>query len=233
MSPRAVITGGLGEIGRALCERFLARGHEVHLVDLRDDTEAAAAALGAIGHRVDITDPGDVRRLEAIGGVDQLVNGAGIWPPCAFEDMTIEHWRPVVEVSLTGTFLVTRALLAGLRERRGSVVNITSAIAFKGNPGMAAYAAAKAGVIGLTRALARELGPDGVRVNALAPGLVETEHNRALWTHEHLDRAAADRSLPGRLDAAGVADAIMLLTGQDAREITGQTLLADGGIVLR
>jgi 3-oxoacyl-[acyl-carrier protein] reductase len=228
-----VVTGGLGALGSVIGERYVAQGAEVHLVDLAPDTAQRAEALGAVGHVVDVTDEQQVGAFgAALGGVDQLVNAAGIWPPADFADLDLASWRRVVDVSLTGAYLVTRALLAGLVERRGCVVNVSSAIALKGQARMVAYAAGKAGVIGMTKALARELGPAGVRINALAPGLVDTPHNRTLWPQEVWDRMDAERCLPGAVEPGDVADAALLLGSPLARKITGQTIVIDGGVVL-
>ncbi|MES1169881.1 MAG: SDR family oxidoreductase, partial [Leifsonia sp.] len=112
------------------------------------------------------------------------------------------------------------------------VVNVSSAIALKGQARMVAYAAGKAGVIGMTKALARELGPSGVRINALAPGLVDTPHNRTLWPQAVWDRMDAERCLPGAVEPGDVADAALLLGSSLARKITGQTIVIDGGVVL-
>lgn len=229
----ALITGGLGAIGRELTARYLAAGVAVEIVDVAPDTEERAAALGARGHRVDITDERQVAALRELEGIDRVVNNAGIWPLVAFEQMTSEQWRTILDVSLTGAFLVTQALVPSLRATRGSVVNVSSAIALKGAPSMTAYAAAKAGLLGLTKSLARELGPDGIRVNAVAPGLVDTEHNRALWGDDVRERIARERCLPGTIAPGDVADAIAYLSSPAAGQVTGQTLVVDGGVVLQ
>lgn len=229
---RAVITGGAGAVGSALAERLLAEGYEVHALDRVSTTEAARRhpGLGVVWHEVDVTDEASLAATGDLGPVHALVNSAGYWPRIPLEETTAEQWRAIIEINLTGTFLVTKHFLPALRAGRGCVVNVSSAVALKGEPMLGAYGAAKAGVLGLTRTFARELGSDGIRVNALAPGLLDTTSNHDLYTDEVFDRAASGSALGLRQSAADCAAAIMLLIGPDSSFVTGQTLVADGGV---
>ncbi len=183
ITSRAVITGGAGAVGAALAGRLLTAGWEVRSLDLLDPAQAAERHpnLAVHWHQVDVTRSETLHALGDLGSMDALVNSAGYWPRIALEDTTPQQWRAIIEVNLTGTFLVTRHFIPALRAARGCVVNVSSAVALKGEPMLGAYGAAKAGVLGLTKTLARELGRDGVRVNAVAPGLLDTDGN-----HEYM-----------------------------------------------
>jgi len=233
MSSRvAVVTGGAGAVGRAVAERLAGSGHLVHLVDRSDAAADVAAKVNGIAHLVDVTDDAQVEGLAAIGPVDVLVNSVGAWPLLSVDDLVPVRWRQLLDLNLTASYVVTHALLAGLRERRGSVVNLSSGIALKGHPLLIHYAAAKAGLLGMTKALALALGPDGVRVNAVAPGLLDTEANLAIWGAEARERFRSQRALDVDLHVDDVADAVAFLASDSARTITGQTLVVDGGTVL-
>ena len=177
MSRVAVITGGAGEIGRALVGAYAADGYTVHVVDLSEAAEEVAAAAGGIAHVLDVTDEDAAAELASIPSIDVLVNGVGAWPLISFDELTPSTWKKYVDINLNSSYVVTWTCRDALRAASGAVVNIASAIALKGHPEMAYYAAAKAGVIGMTRSLAPALGADGVRINAVAPGLVATARN--------------------------------------------------------
>lgn len=233
-SPRAVITGGAGAVGAALGRRLLADGFEVHALDLLDPAEAVERHpdLGVQWHQVDVTDQASLDALGDLGPVDALVNSAGYWPRILLEETTPEQWRKVIEINMTGTFLVTRHFVGALRQVKGCVVNVSSAVALKGEPMLGAYGAAKAGVLGLTKTFARELGASGVRVNALAPGLLDTVSNHDLYADQVFDAASASSALGRRQTAEDCAAAIMLLISSDSAFVTGQTVVADGGVAL-
>jgi len=234
ITSRAVITGGAGAVGAALAGRLLTAGWEVRSLDLLDPAQAAERHpnLAVHWHQVDVTRPETLHALGDLGSVDALVNSAGYWPRIALEDTTPQQWRAIIEVNLTGTFLVTRHFIPALRAARGCVVNVSSAVALKGEPMLGAYGAAKAGVLGLTKTLARELGRDGVRVNAVAPGLLDTDGNHEIYADEAFAHAAVGSALGRRQSAADPASAVMLLIGADSAFVTGQTLVADGGVAL-
>lgn len=230
MSGTAVVTGGAGEIGRALVRAFADDGYTVHVVDLDPAAAEVAAAVGGIAHVVDVTDPDAVAELADIAAVDVLVNGVGVWPLVSFDDLTPQRWQKYVDINLNSSYSVTWNCRAGLRAAQGAVVSIASAIALKGHPEMAYYAAAKAGVIGMTKALAPAFGADGVRINAVAPGLVATHRNEGVWGERQRDFRAG-RSLAVDIGVDDVVGVIRFLTSPAARLITGQTLVVDGGTV--
>jgi NAD(P)-dependent dehydrogenase (short-subunit alcohol dehydrogenase family) len=228
----AVIAGGAGEIGRSLAQAYVAEGFAVHLVDLAASLEQVAAQLGATAHRVDVADSAAAEVFAAIGPVDVLINAVGVWPTIPLDELEPDRWRASVRVNLDSAYVSVWGCREGLRARRGAVVNLTSAIALKGHVQMIHYAAAKAGVIGMTRSLALALGPDGVRVNAVAPGLVATERNESVWTEEQRAAFRSTRALPIDLTVADIVDPVRFLASPAARAITGQTVVVDGGTVL-
>jgi NAD(P)-dependent dehydrogenase (short-subunit alcohol dehydrogenase family) len=228
----AVITGGAGALGRVLAVRLAEQGHVVHLVDRSPAVHQVAEQVGGVAHVLDVTDDDQLLALGAIEEVDVLVNGVGAWPLITIDELTPARWRELLEVNLTSAFVVTQVLLPGLRRSRGAVVNLSSGIGLKGHPLLVHYAAAKAGLIGMTKALALALGPDGVRVNAVAPGLVSTPANRESWGAEAEAAFRAQRALDVDLHEADVVDAVAFLASPAARTITGQTLVVDGGTVL-
>lgn len=232
--PVAVFTGGAGEIGRALTERYLDEGFEVHLIDLAPGLEALAASFGerVVAHRIDVTDEDALAPLLALPQVDVLVNGIGVWPVTPFDELTPSLWKRYLDINLNTAYASTWACREGLRAASGAVVSIGSAVGFKGHPDLAFYSAAKAGVVGMTRSLALALGPDGVRVNAVAPGLVATPFALQNWGAEQEAAFRASRALDVRIETADVVDAIFFLASRAARTITGQTLVVDGGTVL-
>lgn len=228
----AVVTGAAGAVGAALAASFAADGYTVHGVDLNPDLDTVMTRIGGVAHRADVTDEGQLGALAALPSVDVLVNAVGAWPLLSFDELTPRRWRRGLEVNLTSAYVVTWTCRSGLRAARGAVVNLTSAIAFKGNPLMVHYTAAKAGLIGLTRSLALALGPDGVRVNAVAPGLLATAGNDDVWTPEQQDAFRATRALRADLHVADVVPAVRHLAGPGAAAVTGQTIVVDGGTVL-
>lgn len=231
MKPTAVITGGAGEIGRALALALNEDGFHSHLVDKDPSVMEVARAVGATSHVIDLTDWGGLSDLESLDRVDLLVNGVGTWPLLPLDDLTPSVWRQLVSVNLDASYYASWACRRGLRNASGSIVNIASAVAMKGHAEMIHYAAAKAGVIGLTRSLALALGVDGVRVNAVAPGLVATDRNAELWGERRSVFRGA-RALDIDLEVSDVIASIRYLGSPSAHAITGQTLVVDGGSVL-
>jgi pyridoxal 4-dehydrogenase len=236
----AVVTGAAQGIGHAIARRLAADGARVVVVDKNGDGAgkvAEAIGGGATAFACDISDPDAVARLfeevAAAGGCDILVNNAAIVPFIAWDDVDLAHWRQIVDVNLTGVFLMSRAASDLMRNNgvKGRIVNICSNTIFAGTPNMAAYVAAKGGVFGFTRALATELGKYGITVNAVTPGLTATEGVMASPHQEAFEFVGMLQALPGRGMPDDIAPAVAFLASDDAHWITGQTLNVDGGMV--
>jgi 3-oxoacyl-[acyl-carrier protein] reductase len=233
----ALVTGGSRGIGAAI-SRELARAGARVAVNYRSGKDAAeeiASEIGGVALDANVGDPDEakslVERVESeLGDVDLLVNNAGITRDTLIARMSDEEWEEVIETNLRGTFNTCRAVSRKmLRRRAGAIVNISSVVGVHGNPGQANYAASKAGIIGLTKALARELGVRGVRVNAVAPGYITTELTDVL-TEEQTGLILGNTPL-GRLGSPeDVAAAVRFLCSDDAAFITGDVLLVDGGL---
>jgi len=243
----AVITGGATGIGRAVALGFARRGVNIafNFIDIpgRDIMEQALlteTALRAFGVSV-YSEKCDVRNLEAVerffervkaelGGVHYLVNNAGITRDAAMWRLGSEHWREVLDTNLTGAFHCTQAVSRLFRiQRMGKIVNIASIQAFHPSFGVAAFAASKAALIGLTRSTAVELGPAGVNVNAVAPGYVRTEALESLPS-DVVDRAKKNSVLGRLAEPEDVANVVVFLCSPEARHITGQVIFVDGGL---
>jgi len=228
----SLITGGAGHLGQALAQHFLSLGDEVHIVDRAPDVLSVAARLGCKGYRIDVTREKELEELSVLERVDKLICSVGAWPRISWEDLTAQHWRELIGLNLDSAHHSVRAVTPQLVKVSGSVVFVGSAIALKGNPEMAHYAAAKAGLMGLAKSLALSLGPSGVRVNVVAPGLIETPDAGKKWTLDQRQAMWNQRALQRPLLIPEVVAAIAFLSGDQASGITGQTLVVDGGIVL-
>ncbi len=233
----AIVTGAAQGIGKAIAARLAADGAKVFVSDVNGagaDAAAKAIGHGAVGVACDISKPEDVSALVAkTGAVDVLVNNAAIVPFIAWDDIDIDHWRKLIDVNLTGTFLMTKAVTDKMRAAaiKGRVINIASNTFFAGTPNMAAYVASKGGVIGFTRAAATELGKHGITVNAVSPGLTESDGVKASPHVNAFDFVGMLQALPGRGQPEDIADAVAFLASDDARWMTGQTINVDAGMV--
>lgn len=201
----------------------------------QEAAEAVAAEIGGLAVGADVSDSGEaqglVERVESeLGDLDVLVNNAGITRDTLIARMSDEDWEQVIDTNLRGAFNTCRAVSRKmLRRRTGAIVNVSSVVGVHGNPGQANYAASKAGVIGLTKALARELGVRGVRANVVAPGYITTELTNVL--SEEITGAILANTPLGRLGSPeDVAATVRFLCSDDAAFITGEVLLVDGGL---
>ena len=236
----ALVTGASGGIGAAIAKALHGQGAAIGISGTRVD--ALETLAGEIGDRVhllpcDLSDPTAVEALpkqaeEALGQVDILVNNAGITADNLGMRMSDEQWASVLDIDLTAAFRLSRAVMRGMMKRRwGRIIAITSVVGVIGNPGQANYAAAKAGMIGMSKALAHEVATRGITVNAIAPGFIETPMTSSLDESQHeslFSRIPAQRLGTPEEVAAGVA----FLASQEASYITGATLHVNGGLAM-
>jgi 3-oxoacyl-[acyl-carrier protein] reductase len=197
----------------------------------QEEAEAVAQEAGGRAISADVSDPAEARRLvEEAGDVDVLVNNAGLTRDGLIARMPDDDWRDVIETNLSSVFYTCRAVARSMMRRRsGSIVNVSSVVGLHGNPGQTNYGASKAGIIGFTKSLARELGSRGVRANVVAPGYVDTRLTQAI-SEEMRGLMLANTPL-GRFGApADVAAAVRFLSSDDASFITGEVVLVDGGL---
>ncbi len=239
----ALVTGGSRGIGRAIAQALGAAGATV-IVNYKSNAEAAEEVVGAINAadgraqaaQADVSDAADVERLfkgiqAEHGRLDILVNNAGITRDTLLLRMKEEDFDAVLDTNLRGVFLCTKAALRPMMKRGGRIINITSVVGLMGNPGQANYAAAKAGLIGFSKSIAREMASRNITVNAVAPGYVETELTDSLGEQV---RAAVLENIPlGRFgQPQDVANLVCFLASDAAAYITGQTITVDGGMVM-
>jgi 3-oxoacyl-[acyl-carrier protein] reductase len=229
----ALVTGGSRGIGKAIALEFARAGASVTLSyrSGQDEAEEVARAAGGKAVQADISDPEEAKRLLAdAGNVDLLVNNAGVTRDGLIARMSDEDWNDVIGTNLGGVFYTCRAAARGMMKRRsGSIVNISSIVGLHGNPGQTNYSASKAGIIGFTKALARELGTRGVRANVVAPGYVDTRLTQVI-ADEMKELMLANTPLGRFGRPEDVAGAVRFLCSDEAAFITGEVLLVDGGL---
>jgi 3-oxoacyl-[acyl-carrier protein] reductase len=229
----ALVTGGSRGIGRAIAVELARAGASVVIGYHAgaEEAEAVAAEIRGRAVQADVGDAGQAQRLvEEAGDLDVLVNNAGLTRDGLIARMSDEDWRVVLDTNLGGVFHTCRAAARGMMRRRaGAIVNVSSIVGVHGNPGQTNYAASKAGMIGFTKSLARELGSRGVRANVVAPGYVRTRLTDVL--DEELQQAMLANTPLGRLgEPEDVAAAVRFLCSEESRFITGEVLLVDGGL---
>jgi 3-oxoacyl-[acyl-carrier protein] reductase len=230
---RALVTGASKGIGRAIAQE-LARAGATVVVGYRsgkDDAEALAAEIGGTAVQADVSSPDDAKRLvDQAGDVDVLVNNAGVTRDGLLARMPDDDWRAVLETNLSSVFYTCRAVTRPMMKRRaGAIVNISSIVGVHGNWGQTNYAASKAGIIGFTKSLARELGSRNIRANVVAPGYVKTQLTNVL--PEEATAAMIQNTPLGRIaEPTEIAGAVRFLASDDASFITGEVLVVDGGL---
>ena len=229
-----VITGAARGLGRAFAEAAVGAGASVVVADILDSGEDTARALGARFIKVDLSSPASIDALAGkLDKVDGLVNNGAVTNSGGrlLEELDVETWDRVMAVNVRGAWLMTKACLPHLKRNRGRVVNLASDTAMWGAPKLLAYISSKGAVIAMTRGMARELGPHGVTVNAIAPGLTEVEATEYVPAERHAlyrnGRAIKRAQVP-----ADVCGALLFLLSDDAAFMTGQVLPVNGGFVM-
>ena len=232
----AIVTGAAQGIGKAIADKLAGEGATVVVADLNGDAAEQAAPEGGAGIQSDVSSPDDVKRLVSetlsrFDKLDVLVNNAAVVPFMAWDDVTFEEWRRIMSTNLDGIYLTCREAYYPMREAGyGRIVNIASNVVLAGTPNLAPYVAAKGGVVAFTRALAREIGKHGITVNAVAPGLTETEGVLASPHAEAFEFVQMLQCLPRRGVAADIAPSVAFLASEEAGWVTGQLLVADAGM---
>ncbi len=241
---KAIITGGTRGIGKAIVEEFLCSGFADVVFFYRSSDDAAKELVEKFSSqakikalKVDVSDFDGVQKavaeaVEFLGGVDVLVNNAGITKDNLLLRMSEEEFDAVINANLKSVFNLTKAILRPMiKQRGGSIINISSVVGLTGNAGQANYSASKAGIIGFTKSIAKEVASRNIRVNAVAPGFIETDMTQALTEDQ---RNGLQTLIPLKRigKAEEIAKAVKFLASEDASYITGQVLTVDGGMVM-
>lgn len=249
-APQSVVVTAAGQsVGRVMAEKFLARGDKVHVcdIDARLVDQVLAANPGMSGTACDVADEAQVRRLfddarARLGPIDVLVNTVGIAGPRGpIESLSLADWRATMAANLDSMFLTIRQVVPDMRRnKRGAIVNFSTGSTKTVMPFRSPYVASKAGVEGLTKALARELGPDNIRINAILPGMIDNERMRGIIARiaqqegrsaEAVEQAALQFiSMRSKIQPAEIADMVLFLCSDAARHVSGQLIGVDGNI---
>jgi NAD(P)-dependent dehydrogenase (short-subunit alcohol dehydrogenase family) len=229
-----LVTGAARGLGRAFAEAAVKAGADVLIADVLPSGRETADAIGAKFLPLDLASPASIEEVgKKLGKLDGLVNNAAITDSGGrtLEELDVETWDRVMTVNVRGTWLMTKACIGALRSSRGRVVNIASDTAMWGAPKLLAYVSSKGAVMAMTRALARELGPEGITVNAIAPGLTEVEATQYVPAerHQHYAQGRAIKRAQQAQDACG---ALLFLLSDDAAFMTGQVIPVNGGFVM-
>lgn len=235
MTRTALVTGAGQGIGKAIAARLLADGCEVTIADLDGElAKTTAYALGARAVQVDVSDAASAAACaEAVGPLDVLVNNAGVLRGGPLGETSLDDYRLVMDVNVLGPLLMTQVFTPTLVARQGCVVNVASMGASVQVPGTGVYGPSKAAVVSLTEGYALELGPQGVRVNAVAPGRISTEMTASRQTDPAREARTAELIPVGRVGQPDdVADVVAFLASEQARYVSGQTVYVDGGLCL-
>jgi 3-oxoacyl-[acyl-carrier protein] reductase len=240
-----IVTGGANGIGEQMAHRFASQGANVAIADVEDAAETAAALeTESIGAETDVTEPDDVAALaeranERFGSIDVLVNNAAIYAPLvtrrdrSYDEIPVDEWREVLEVNTTGVFICCQEVIPYMTDQgSGSVVNISSGVIYGGITGYPHYVTSKGALPAMTRAIATEVGEDGVRVNAVAPGLITSEASKQLG-EEYLENITEYQCLPRNGRPEDVVDTVEYLASDKSSFVTGSTLHPDGGTSFR
>ena len=235
MPKTALVTGGAGGIGGAICRRLAADGYLIYIgySSSKARAEALAGEIGGKAVKLDVTSPADIEAAEELcGNVDTLVNNAGVSEIGLFDSLPAENSSRIMEVNLVGAMSCARTFVKGMIARKsGCIVNISSMWGQVGASCEVDYSASKAGLIGFTKALAKEVAPSGIRVNCVSPGFIMTEMN-SRFSQEDLELIREDIPLGIFGEPRHVADAVAFLVSAQAEYITGQVLAVNGGMVI-
>ena len=234
-----LITGGSRGIGRAMVELFSKNGYEVAFTYKSSENEAKSLAelTGALAIPADSTKEAEVllavdTAIKRLGKIDCLINNAGISAFSLFTDITLDDWNDMIATNLTGAFLYSKAVIPGMISQKcGRIINITSMWGLVGSSCEVHYSAVKAGLIGMTKALAKELGPSGITVNAIAPGVIRTDMNKMI-SAEDMETLREETPLMRIGEPRDVAGAALFLASEAASFITGEVLNVSGGYVI-